>query len=115
MVANKGISFFDSPRLTHIRRLVRMYLYLSNAPRALYLVTSFHDEKLGRPHRALVFRAGEGEAQAVVEFVSKDDIELYNMVRLTNRVVKGCLGLISVENGACVTFPLSTSFLTLLP
>lgn len=86
-----------------------MYLYLSNAPRALYLVTSFHDEKLGRPHRALVFRAGEGEAQAVVEFVSKDDIDLYNMVRLTNRVVKGCLGLISVENDVFVALVTSST------
>ncbi|KAF5388077.1 hypothetical protein D9615_000583 [Tricholomella constricta] len=48
--------------------------------------------------RALVFRAGEAISQAVVEFLPKDEIDLANAVRLTNRVVKGCLGLISVEN-----------------
>ncbi|TFK43681.1 phosphatidylinositol phosphate phosphatase [Crucibulum laeve] len=75
-----------------------MYLYLGNGPRALYLVTSSHDEKFGRPARALIFRAGEGHSQAVVEFLPKDEVDLGALVRLTNRVVKGCLGLISVEN-----------------
>ncbi|KAG2013815.1 phosphatidylinositol phosphate phosphatase [Coprinopsis cinerea AmutBmut pab1-1] len=75
-----------------------MYLYLSNAPRTLYLVTSSHDEKLGRPRRALVFRAADKDSQVVVEFLPRDEIDLGNLVRLTNRIVKGCLGLISVEN-----------------
>jgi hypothetical protein len=77
-----------------------MYLYLSSNPRALYLVTSTHDERQGRPSRALVFRPGEGPAKAIVEFLSKDQVDLASLVRLTNRVVKGCLGLIAVENGA---------------
>ena len=76
-----------------------MYLYLASNPRVLYLATTHHDEKLGRPERVLVFRAGENPAQAAVEFVLKKDIDLNSLVRLTNRVVKGCLGLISVDNG----------------
>ncbi|GLB34014.1 putative inositol polyphosphate phosphatase, catalytic domain homologues [Lyophyllum shimeji] len=75
-----------------------MYLYLSHNPRVLYLVTSLHDDKLGRPQRTLVFRAGETNTQAVVEFLPKHEIDLTNAVRLTNRVVKGCLGLISIDN-----------------
>ncbi|KAF9464340.1 inositol polyphosphate phosphatase [Collybia nuda] len=75
-----------------------MYLYLGNNPRVLYLVTSSHDDRLGRPRRALVFRAGEAGSQVVVEFLPKDEIDLTNIVRLTSRVVKGCLGLISIEN-----------------
>lgn len=78
-----------------------MYLYLGTSPRVLYLVTSSHDERLGRPRRALVFRASDHNAsQAVTEFLPKDEVDLHNAVRLTNRVVKGCLGLISVDNGA---------------
>ncbi|PPQ65581.1 hypothetical protein CVT26_000530 [Gymnopilus dilepis] len=75
-----------------------MHLYLGNNPRSLYLVTSSHDEHLGRPRRALVFRAGEGSAKAIVEFLQKDQIDLQNLVKVTSRVVKGCLGLISVDN-----------------
>ncbi|KAF8204786.1 inositol polyphosphate phosphatase [Pholiota molesta] len=75
-----------------------MYLYLSSNPRALYLVTSTHDERQGRPSRALVFRPGEGPAKSIVEFLPKDQVDLASLVRLTNRVVKGCLGLIAVEN-----------------
>ncbi|KAF8238902.1 inositol polyphosphate phosphatase [Tricholoma matsutake] len=75
-----------------------MYLYLGNNPRVLYLVTSSHDDKLGRPPRSLVFRAGNANSQAVVEFLRKDEIDLANVVRLTSRVVKGCLGLISIED-----------------
>ena len=80
-----------------------MFLYLSHGPRVLYLLTSPHDERLGRPRRALVFRAGDSPTQAVVEFLPKDEIDLTNTIRLTNRVIKGCLGLISVEGGAFVT------------
>lgn len=76
-----------------------MYLYLGNNPRVLYLVTSSHDSRLGRPQRALVFRAGEANSQAVVEFLRKDEIDLAKVIRLTSRVVKGCLGLISIEDG----------------
>lgn len=75
-----------------------MYLYLASNPRVLYLATSHHDEKLGRPDRVLVFRAGENPSQAVVEFLPASQVDLTSLVRLTNRVVKGCLGLISVEN-----------------
>ena len=77
-----------------------MYLYLGSNPRALYLITDSQDERLGRPHRALVFRAGEGPAKAIVEFLPKDQVNIYNLMKLTNRIIKGCLGLISVDNGA---------------
>jgi hypothetical protein len=77
-----------------------MHLYLGSNPRVLYLVTSSQDERLGRPRKALVFRAGEGNSQAVVEFLPKDEVNLASVVRLTSRVVKGCLGLISIDNGA---------------
>lgn len=76
-----------------------MHLYLGNHPRVLYLVTGSHDDRLGRPQRALVFRAGENASQAVVEFLPRDQVSLINAVLLTSRVVKGCLGLISVDNG----------------
>ncbi|KAH8094819.1 inositol polyphosphate phosphatase [Cristinia sonorae] len=75
-----------------------MYLYLNEVPRALYLVTSQQDERQGRPSRALVFRAAQGRtSQAVVEFLPKDEIDLSNAMKLTDRIVKGCLGLISVS------------------
>jgi hypothetical protein len=78
-----------------------MHLYLGNNPRVLYLVTSSHDQRLGRPRRALVFRAAEGNpTQAVVEFLPKDEVNLSNVVKLTNRIVKGCIGLIAIDNGA---------------
>ena len=79
--------------------LCSMYLYLSSNPRVLYLATSHHDEKLGRPDKVLIFRAGENPSQAVVEFAPTNQVDFSSLVRLTNRVVKGCLGLISVENG----------------
>ncbi|GBE79963.1 Inositol-1,4,5-trisphosphate 5-phosphatase 1 [Sparassis crispa] len=76
-----------------------MHLYLTESPRTLYLVTSSQEERHGRPHRVLVFRAAENSpSQAVVEFLPKDQVDLLNAVRLTTRVVKGCLGLISVSN-----------------
>ena len=46
-----------------------------------------------------MFRAGEANSQAVVEFLRKDEIDLAKVIRLTSRVVKGCLGLISIEDG----------------
>lgn len=77
-----------------------MHLYLGNNPRALCLVTGSHEQRIGKPRRALVFRASEGNpSQAVVEFLPKDEVDLNNMVRLTSRAVNGCLGLISVDNG----------------
>lgn len=76
-----------------------MHLYQGNSPRVLYLVTSSYDEELGRPRRALVFRKGDQPNQVIVEFLKKDQINLANTIRLTTRVVKGCLGLISIENG----------------
>lgn len=87
-----------------------MYLHLGSNPRVLYLVTSSHDDKLGRPSRVLVFRAGESSSsQAVVEFLPKNQVNLSNTIRLTNRVVKGCLGLISIENGASICLCLRVS------
>lgn len=80
-----------------------MYLYLGNNPRSLYLVTSSYDEQLGRPQRALVFRAGEGPAKAIVELLHKDQVDLQSLVKLTSRIVKGCLGLISIDNGVSIT------------
>lgn len=78
-----------------------MHLYLRENPRTLYLVTSSHEETHGRPKRALVFRPAEDNPyQAVVEFLHKDQVNLSNTVRLTSRVVKGCLGLIYVTDGA---------------
>ncbi|KAI0677390.1 DNase I-like protein [Trametes maxima] len=74
-----------------------MYLYLSEGPRTLCLVTSSQDERHGCPARALVFRAAQGSSsQAVVEFLPKSEVDLSNAVRLTSRIVKGCLGLISI-------------------
>ncbi|OSD04401.1 DNase I-like protein [Trametes coccinea BRFM310] len=74
-----------------------MYLYLSENPRTLYLVTSSQEERRGCPARALVFRAAQdSSSQAVVEFLPKEEVDLENAVRLTSRIVKGCLGLISV-------------------
>lgn len=90
-----------------------MYLYLASNPRVLYLVTSSHDERLGRPSRALVFRPGDGPAKAIVEFLHKDQIDFSSLVRLTNRVVKGCMGLIAVENGRFVSLKSISCLLTL--
>ncbi|KAI0065841.1 DNase I-like protein [Artomyces pyxidatus] len=74
-----------------------MHLYLGENPRTLYLVTSSQEESSGRPRRALVVRAAENSlTQAVVEFLHKDQVNLSNVVRLTSRVVKGCLGLICI-------------------
>ncbi|KAI0638342.1 DNase I-like protein [Trametes polyzona] len=74
-----------------------MYLYLSENPRSLYLVTSSHEERRGCPPKALVFRAAQdSSSQAVVEFLPKDEVDLTNAIKLTSRVVKGCLGLISI-------------------
>ena len=74
-----------------------MHLYLQQSPRALYLVTSSGPHRRGR---VLVFRAAEGRsAQAVVEFLTKDQVNLAGAIKVTNRIIKGCLGLISVEGG----------------
>ncbi|KAI9462024.1 SacI homology domain-containing protein [Russula earlei] len=76
-----------------------MHLYLRENPRTIYLVTSSQEETTGRPRRVLVFRAAEDNPyQAVVEFLHKDQVNLSNTVRLTSRVVKGCLGLICVTD-----------------
>ena len=77
-----------------------MQLYLGDNPRSLYLATGKHDEKLGRPQRVLVFRvAPSNPFQAVVEFLQKDDVDLSSATLITNRVIKGCLGLINVGGG----------------
>ncbi len=76
-----------------------MHLYLKSVPRALYLITDSQDERIGRPPRALVFRAGDGLAKVIVEFLPKDQVDMYNLVKMSARNVMGCLGLISVENG----------------
>jgi hypothetical protein len=76
-----------------------MHLYLGYNPRTLYLLTDSREQRLGHPHRALIFRAAEANAsQVVVEFLPGDEVNLTGTVRLTHRNVKGCLGLISVEN-----------------
>lgn len=81
----------------------KMYLYLGSNPRSLYLLTSPQDEKVGRPHRGLVFRCNEANpTQAIVEFLPKREIDISSLVKLTNRVVKGCLGLIAIENGTSI-------------
>ncbi|KAL1944314.1 hypothetical protein VTO73DRAFT_3499 [Trametes versicolor] len=75
-----------------------MYLYLGESPRTLYLVTSSEDERRGGPARALVFRAAQdSSSQAVVEFLPKREVDLSNATRLSSRIVKGCLGLISIS------------------
>lgn len=85
----------------HVCLLLTMHLYLGENPRTLYLVTSSHEEDHGRPSRALVLRAAENNpSQAVVEFLHKDQVNLSHAVRLTSRIVKGCLGLICIAEGA---------------
>lgn len=77
-----------------------MHLYLGENPRTLYVVTSSQEEQQGRSSRALVFRAAEAKtSQAVVEFLPKDEVDLSNAVKLSNRIIKGCLGLISIAGG----------------
>lgn len=77
-----------------------MHLYLGDNPRTLYLATSQHDEKLGRPQRVLVFRVPPSNtSQAVVEFLHKDQVDLSSAVLITNRVIKGCMGIINVGGG----------------
>ncbi|KAI0775957.1 DNase I-like protein [Trametes elegans] len=76
-----------------------MHLYLGEGPRTLYLVTSSQDEIRGCPSKVLVFRAAQdSSSQAVVEFLPKGEVDLSSAVRLTSRIVKGCLGLISIAN-----------------
>ncbi|XP_006460370.1 hypothetical protein AGABI2DRAFT_150338 [Agaricus bisporus var. bisporus H97] len=75
-----------------------MHLYLGNDPRTLYLITDEKDEILGRPRRALVFREGQGKSQVVVEFLPTREVNQNSLVKLTTRTVKGCLGLISIDN-----------------
>lgn len=78
-----------------------MYLYLSESPtRTLCLVTSAEEEFQGRGSRALVFRAADDRpSQAIVEFLPKNEVDLSNAIKLSNRIVKGCLGLISIAGG----------------
>lgn len=82
-----------------------MHLYLRESPRALLLVTTPEDERLGSPSRGLIFRASEKKTsgQAIVEFLPKGEIDLDSVVRLTNRSVHGCLGLLNVANGKPIT------------
>lgn len=78
-----------------------MHLFLGENPRTLYLVTSWQEEQQGHPGRVLVFRGVEANpSQAIVEFLPKDEVDLSNAVKLSNRTIKGCLGLISISNGA---------------
>lgn len=89
-----------------------MYLYLGENPRTLYLATSHHDEKLGRPQRVLVFRvAPSNPSQAVVEFLHRDQVDLSSAVLTTNRIIKGCMGLINAgggETGVLMGDPVNT-------
>ena len=88
------------PRAPGCVRRHTMHLYLGDNPRTLYLVTSPQDEKLGRPQRVLVFRvAPSNPSQAVVEFLHKDQVDLSSAVPITNRTIKGCMGLINVCGG----------------
>ncbi|KAM5535531.1 hypothetical protein V8D89_010868 [Ganoderma adspersum] len=76
-----------------------MYLFLIESPRTLCLVTSSQDERRGCPPRVLVFRAAQNSSsQAVVEFLPKTEVDLSSAVKLTSRIVKGCLGLISIAD-----------------
>lgn len=78
-----------------------MHLYLKEEPRALILVTTPEDERLGSPPRGLVFKASDknNSAQVIVEFLPKAEIDLTAVVRLTNRSVHGCLGLLNIGSG----------------
>lgn len=78
-----------------------MQLYLRDDPRALILVTSPEEERLGAPAKGLLFKSGQarGGGQAVVEFLAKEEIDLEGVVRLTSRAVHGCLGLLNIGNG----------------
>lgn len=78
-----------------------MHLYLSESPtRTLYLVTSAEEEFQGRPSRALVFRSADNKpSQAVVEFLPKSEVDLSNAIKLSARIIKGCLGLVSITGG----------------
>ncbi|KAI0722816.1 inositol polyphosphate phosphatase [Earliella scabrosa] len=76
-----------------------MHLFLSENPRSLYLATSSQDERRGCPPRVLIFRAAQGSSsQAVVEFLPRKEVDLSNAIKLTSRIVKGCLGLVSIAN-----------------
>ncbi|KAF9651242.1 inositol polyphosphate phosphatase [Thelephora ganbajun] len=87
-----------------------MHLYLGDDPRALYLATSQHDEKLGRPQRVLVFRVTPSNPpQAVVEFLHKDQVDLSSAVLITSRNIKGCMGLINVGGDIFVAVITSTA------
>jgi len=76
-----------------------MQLYLGNNPRTLYLIIDEKDDLLGRPRRALRFRVGQDESQAIVVLLSTRKIDHSSLVKLSNRTIKGCLGLINVEDG----------------
>lgn len=77
-----------------------MHLWLrdSAGPRTLLLLTTAEDEFRGLPPRALLFRAGTG-SQAVVEFLRKDETDRDGLIRVSQRPIEGCLGLINVEGG----------------
>lgn len=81
-----------------------MHIYLRESPRALLLVTTPEDERLGSPSRGLIFKASENKSsgQVIVEFLPKSEIDLGDVARLTNRSVHGCLGLLNVANGKSV-------------
>lgn len=91
-----------------------MHLYMSESPiRTLYLVTSSQEEVQGRPSRALVFRAANDRpSQAIVEFLPKSEVDLSNATKLSNRIIKGCLGLISITGGESFHGSLSSLLLT---
>ena len=91
-----------------------MHLYLRENPRTLYLITSSQEEIHGKPGRVLVVRAAEHDpSRIVVEFLFKTQADLTNVVRLTSRVVKGCLGIIPVNDGTYSL--LVTGAIVLLP
>lgn len=90
--------------------VISMFLYLRDDPRALVLVSTSDEERLlpGSSAKGLLFKSTSDtgpkgsstrHSQVVVEFLSTDEIDLDNVVRLTNRPIHGCLGLLNVGAG----------------
>ncbi|KAF8341266.1 DNase I-like protein [Cantharellus anzutake] len=90
-----------------------MHLLLQEEPRALYLVTSSEDERLGLPPRALIFKpiSNRTSSQIIVEFLPKCEVDLGNLVRLTNRSVQGCLGVLNIANDIFIAVVTSVNFI----
>ncbi|KAF9452987.1 phosphatidylinositol phosphate phosphatase [Macrolepiota fuliginosa MF-IS2] len=92
--ANEGIIAPRSPNITR-GSLPAQY---SHPPASPSLAPLAPPRSPGRPRRVLVFRAGQSRSQAIVKFLPSKEVDRTGLVKLTNRTVKGCLGLISVDN-----------------